>query len=86
LYSLKHLKAKNNKIWNKVTDAQPFILLRAKISLQRSVARIFQQTAPNIQQHGNVSWTKPNAGRCKYNTDASFSKQLNKVGIGMYVH
>ena len=74
-------------MWNKVTDANAFVLSRAKDSLHEwKLARNLQQTdfVPR-QQHGNIYWTKPNAGRYKCNIDASFSKHLNKVGLGMCI-
>jgi len=50
------------------------------------LARNLQQTGfvPR-QKHGNICWTKPNTGRYKCNIDASFSKHLNKVGLGMCI-
>jgi len=80
-------KQRNNKAWNKVTDANAFVLSRAKDSLHEwKLARNLQQTyfVPR-QQHGNICWRKPNTGRYKCNIDASFSKHLNKVGLGMCI-
>jgi hypothetical protein len=38
------------------------------------------------QQHNSaIHWSKPPIGRYKCNIDASFSKQQNKVGIGMCI-
>ena len=78
-------KQQNNKIWNDVTDAQMFVLERARTLLQDwRAAKSYQQQPsrmPNIID--NSKWKKPAEGRYKCNIDASFSRHLNKVGIGI---
>jgi len=81
-------KQRNNKVWNnKVTDANAFVLSRAKDNLHEwKLPRSLHQTYfVSRQQHGNICWTKPNTGRYKCNIHESFLKHLNKVGLGMCI-
>jgi ribonuclease HI len=68
-----------------VADAQMFVMERAKTLLQDwRAAKSYQQQPlrmPNIID--NSKWKKPAEGRYKCNIDASFSRHLNKVGIGI---
>lgn len=61
--------------------------IRCGIRLQKQTPLFYLAQTDFVpwQQHGNSCWTKPNAGRYKCNIDASFSKHLNKVGLGMFI-
>jgi hypothetical protein len=80
-------KQRNNKIWNEVIDAQCFVFERAKTLLQDWLAaKDFRQQSANIQRPTeNPRWQKPLEGRFKCNIDASFSRRLNRIGIGMCI-
>nr|ABN08196.1 Polynucleotidyl transferase, Ribonuclease H fold [Medicago truncatula] len=80
-------KQRNNKVWNGVIEAQVVVLERAKVLLQDwRAAKSYQQHSSRIQNTADSSkWKKPTVGQYKCNIDASFSKHLNKVGIGICI-
>ena len=80
-------KQRNNKVWNDVTDVQPFVLARAKSQLFYWRAAKLLTQPPSILQGNldNLTWKKSAEARYKCNIDASSSKRLNKVGIGVCI-
>jgi len=70
-----------------VNDAQFFVFRRAKSLLHDwKSAMSFRQPSPNVHKPSElVRWKKPMEGRYKCNIDASFSKHLNRVGVGMCI-
>lgn len=78
-------KQQNNKIWNDVADAHMFVLERARTMLQDWRAEKSYRQRPSRMPNiiDNSKWKKPAEGRYKCNIDASFSRHLNKVGIGI---
>jgi hypothetical protein len=80
-------KQRNNKVWNDATDAQVFVLARGKSLLfdWKAAKSIIQPPSISQINPDSLSWRKPLEGRYKCNIDASFSKRLNRVGIGVCI-
>ncbi|AES61692.1 hypothetical protein MTR_1g087480 [Medicago truncatula] len=80
-------KQRYNKVWNEVVDPQTFVVDQAKTMLQEWLAaRLMRNTSISLpKQVGNAKWTKSSIGGFKCNIDASFSKQTNRVGIGVCI-
>ncbi|MCH92589.1 cytochrome P450, partial [Trifolium medium] len=80
-------KQRNNRVWNDVTDTQSVVFSRVVTTLNdwRAVQVMRTETR---EIHGNMEhkWKKHNNGRVKCNIDASFSSNLNRVGIGVCIH
>jgi len=77
-------KQRNNKVWNEVIDTQRFVFERAKtLPDDWKTTKDFRQPTSSMQRPVQYPrWQKPMEGRFKCNIDASFSKHLNRVGIG----
>jgi len=80
-------KNRNNKVWNDSSDTCQVICDRATTLLLswRNAQEIKQQGCTRNTPNHVASWTKPSPGRYKCNVDASFSKTLDIVGIGMCI-
>ncbi|KAK2355577.1 hypothetical protein QL285_092977 [Trifolium repens] len=80
-------KRRNNKVWNNIVDSDQAVIERANhlITGWRNAQKLrnLANTAPTDPQQ--TVWVKPNSGRYKCNVDASFSFNLNKVGLGMCI-
>ncbi|CAJ2645584.1 unnamed protein product [Trifolium pratense] len=78
---------RNDKVWR--DKVEPFQHVRARaINLLTywKGAQNHKNLHSQQRQHNTaICWSKPPTGRYKCNIDASFSKQQNKVGIGMCI-
>jgi hypothetical protein len=79
-------KQRNNRIWNNVTDMQSAVFSRAVTNLNdwRAV-HIIRGDMREIHGDREHKWKKPINGRVKCKIDASFSPNLNRVGIGICI-
>ncbi|GAU38127.1 hypothetical protein TSUD_318140 [Trifolium subterraneum] len=77
-------QSRNNKLWRNQTETASAVYDRACTVLTEWQSVQAEQTESiNRQlQPAEIKWTKPSLGRYKCNIDASFSSELNKVGIG----
>jgi len=80
-------KHRNNNEWNNVTETAQAICDRAGSLLTSwKNAQIIRHPIP---QHAitlnDLKWNQPSPDKFKCNVDASFSQDLNQVGIGMCI-
>ncbi|GAU29382.1 hypothetical protein TSUD_31890 [Trifolium subterraneum] len=77
-------QSRNNKLWRNQTETTFAVYDRACTVLTEWQSAQSEQTKSiNRQlQPAELKWTKPSLGRYKCNIDASFSSDLDKVGIG----
>jgi len=80
-------KHRNNKVWNNVTETAQAICDRASSLLTSwKNAPIIRHPIPQHPSTPNdLKWVKPSPSRFKCNVDASFSQDLNRVGIGVCI-
>jgi hypothetical protein len=86
-YSLELMEEQNNKVWNDTIESAQTICDRASTLLNswKNAQAIRSQNHRQSADRDEMSWRKPSTGRYKCNVDASFSKSLNKVGLGMCI-
>ncbi|GAU22435.1 hypothetical protein TSUD_123220 [Trifolium subterraneum] len=77
----------NNKLWRKQTETTYAVYDRAcTVLTEWQTAHAEQTNSINRQlQPAELKWSKPSLGRYKCNIDASFSSDIDKVGIGMCI-